>query len=66
MFLFLVKIKPWRKYYIIMSQKEASRYDIIKMTIKKKIKIIEATEMLNSDRYLRKTAIAHILKLLIG
>lgn len=41
--------------HIIMSQKEASRYDIIQKTIKKEIKGIEAAEMLNlTDRHIRR------------
>jgi transposase-like protein len=40
---------------IIMSQKEASRYDIIQKTIKKEIKGVEAAEMLNlTDRHIRR------------
>jgi len=33
-----------------LSQKEASRYDIIRKTIKKEIKGIEAAEILKPDR----------------
>jgi hypothetical protein len=41
--------------HIIMSQKEASRYDIIQKTIKKEIKSIEAAEILNlTDRHIRR------------
>lgn len=41
--------------HIIMSQKEASRYDIIQKAIKKEIKGIEAAEMLNlTDRHIRR------------
>ena len=40
---------------IIMSQKEASRYDIIQKTIKKEIKGVEAAKMLNlTDRHIRR------------
>jgi len=41
--------------HIIMSQKEANRYDIIQKIIKKEIKGIEAAEMLNlTDRHIRR------------
>lgn len=41
--------------HIIMSQKEASRYDIIQKAIKKEIKGVEAAEMLNlTDRHIRR------------
>lgn len=41
--------------HIIMSQKEASRYDIIQKALKKEIKGIEAAEMLNlTDRHIRR------------
>jgi len=41
--------------HIIMSQKEASRYDIIQKAIKKEIKGVEAAEILNlTDRHIRR------------
>lgn len=41
--------------HIIMSQKEASRYDIIQKIINKEIKGVEAAEMLNlTDRHIRR------------
>lgn len=41
--------------HIIMSQKEASRYDIIQKAIKKEMKSIEAAEILNlTDRHIRR------------
>jgi transposase len=41
--------------YIIMSQKEANRYDIVQRAIKKEIKSVEAAEILNlTDRQIRR------------